>query len=407
MKRALIGCLKNIIRLRAGYARSLEARHPCRFGWHPAVHSLPSTPSPQPDNIFKAGFCIFSFYSLTFFFFIFSSSAFALENTFYILHQRSAVNAKINNPGFSSLSAHYSGINILISQAYRIRKDGTVLGFINPEVLDFTDKHHLKLMALVTNASFDKDIAHLFLSNKQAQKEALDSILLLCHKHHLYGVQFDFEGISIKDKKALTLFFKQAYEDLHREGFIVSFAVVPATSDKTPASDFLKRQYENWSGAYDLAALAEHSDFITLMAYDQHTKGTTPGPSANQSWLEATVKYALRYLPPEKISLGIPTYSNYWYIRNRSAGKITVNLDAISHQQALQLLNKFHAHPQWDEINKVNYAIYQRDWLNEYLFIENARSFHAKRELAKQYHLRGVSVFSLGNEDPEIWSGVL
>ena len=320
----------------------------------------------------------------------------AMENAFYILHGRDPA-------GFASLSAHYKAINILISQAYRIRHDGEVAGFVNQEVLEFADHHHVKLMAMVTNASFDPDVAHRFLSNLNAQKEALQTLLDLCRKHHFYGVQFDFEGISIKDKPALTHFFQQAYALLHQHGYVVSFAVVPLTNDGKQPSDFLKRQYENWGGAYDLRSLAKHSDFITLMTYDQHRKGTTPGPSANRRWIEATIRYTLRFVPADKISLGIPTYSSYWYIRNRSQGKIAVNQDSISYQLAMHLLNKFHVRLQWDNQNEVNYVFYERDWLNEYLFVENARSFQSKCLLAKKYHLRGISVFNLGNEDPDIW----
>jgi spore germination protein YaaH len=326
----------------------------------------------------------------------------AMENAFYILHHR----GNSNDPAYHSLSAHHSAIHILISQAYRIRKDGTVAGFINPEILAFTKTHQLKLMALVTNASFDQALAHQFLKNSHAQKKALKAILDLCEKHHLYGVQFDFEGISIKDKTTLTQFYRHAYDLLHQHGLVVSFAIVPATTDQKQPSDFLKRQYDNWSGAYDLRALSQHSDFITIMAYDQHTAGTTPGPGANLDWIEATIKYTLRFVPAHKISLGIPTYSHYWYMRNRSHGKITVNLDTISHQQAVALVKKFHANLQWDSHNKVNYAIYERDWLNEYLFVENARSFLAKQALAKQYGLRGISVFNLGNEDANIWNSL-
>jgi spore germination protein YaaH len=41
--------------------------------------------------------------------------------------------------------------------------------------------------------------------------------------------------------------------------------------------------------------------------------------------------------------------------------------------------------------------------LNEWLFLEDARSFKAKLELAKEKKVRGFSVWVLGPEDPAIW----
>jgi len=58
----------------------------------------------------------------------------------------------------------------------------------------------------------------------------------------------------------------------------------------------------------------------------------------------------------------------------------------------------------WDADDGVNYAFYQRDWLNQFLFIENSQSFKLKLALAKKYHLRGISVFRFGSEDQNIWN---
>jgi spore germination protein len=37
------------------------------------------------------------------------------------------------------------------------------------------------------------------------------------------------------------------------------------------------------------------------------------------------------------------------------------------------------------------------------LYLEDARSFTAKMALVKKYHFRGISVWRLGHEDPDVW----
>src|SRR3990167_10654942 len=102
----------------------------------------------------------------------FYSVSLGQENSFYILHDNASASI-----GLSSLATHYPSVHILISQAYRVDQAGTVSGSVNPHVLDFANKHSMKIMVLVTNVGFDQDKAHQFLSNQTAQKKALDSIL--------------------------------------------------------------------------------------------------------------------------------------------------------------------------------------------------------------------------------------
>jgi spore germination protein YaaH len=58
---------------------------------------------------------------------------------------------------------------------------------------------------------------------------------------------------------------------------------------------------------------------------------------------------------------------------------------------------------QWDPIQQVPYASYSPGGTNEWLFLEDVRSFQAKLGLAHQKRLRGFSVWVLGPEDQRIW----
>jgi spore germination protein len=145
------------------------------------------------------------------------------------------------------------------------------------------------------------------------------------------------------------------------------------------------------------------------MSYDQHTQGTTPGPTADIRWVEATIKHTLKFIPANKVSLGIPLYSGHWFtgkISAKSAG-IKVHLEELAYPDTLALIKRNHINTKWDDASQTHYAVYERHWLYQYLFIEDAKSFAAKVTLAKKYHLRGISVFDLGIEDPDIWKNVV
>ncbi len=262
----------------------------------------------------------------------------------------------------------------------------------------------MKLMVLVTNVGFNKDKAHQFLANQAAVNSAIKEILKLCQLNKFYGVQFDFEGVGMQDRALLTRFYVQAAKTLHQYGFKVSFAVVAITDSKV-RSDFEKRQYEFWSGAYDFGTLGKYGDFVSIMSYDQHSQGTTPGPTANIRWVESTIRYALRFIPKGKLSLGIPVYSGYWHTATKD-GHIKVVLSDKTYAEVKDMLVKHRAKLVWDNVNKINYAFYDENWLTVYIYAEDARSFKAKYDLAQHYQLRGISVFNLGAEDPAIWQSL-
>lgn len=333
--------------------------------------------------------------------------SFAGENIFYVLRNGTPARIAAGQNALTSLRNHFNAIDILISQAYQVDENGLVWGYMDPDIVAFANQHAVKLMLLITNPEFNKQIAHQFLSNRTAQTRALQSILDACKKNHCYGVQFDFEMISFDDRDALTRFYQTAAQVLHKNGLVVSFAVAPLVSESPQPSDFLKKIFINWEGAYDLKKLGEAGDFVSIMAYNQHGGTTTPGPTASIDWVEESIKTALNYIPAEKISLGVPDYSTYWFTgtdTGDSSGKITVSSVGIAYAKAKWLLDKYKANLQWDDIHKLHYAIFERNWLYEYMFIEDAQSFKAKQELVTKYKLRGLSVFDLGTEDAQIWS---
>lgn len=335
-----------------------------------------------------------------------NSLCFASENVFYALRYSTPDRMTLPKNTFTSLKKHYKKIDILIPQAYSINEHGEINKAIEPELSQFALEHHMKIMPLVTNTQFNKEAAHQFLSDANAQTKALNTLVDLCKKNHFYGIQLDFEMINIKDRDVLTRFYEQAANELHKNGFFISFAVAPIVTDK-PTSLFLRKIYENWEGAYDLKRIGKFADFVSIMAYNQHGGGlTTPGPTASLPWVKATVEYALQSIPANKISIGIADYSTHWYTGStkvNEAEKIAVQMRAMDYATAASLARQNKSTFIWDNHSSTHYVIFTKNWLNEYIFIEDAKSFAAKNSLVKKYKLRGISVFDLGTEDQSIW----
>ncbi len=310
---------------------------------------------------------------------------------------------------FRSFRENVEKIDIVAPSAYRVDEDGIVWGEVDPRVLRLAREHGVEVVPLILNPGFDQEMLSALLANPEARARAVASMVELCRRHGFAGIQFDFENLSVNDRDAFTSFYREAAEALRAEGFGISIAVVHRPDVLPGPTRYHKWLFKNWRAGYDLRALGEIGDFISLMSYSQHTRRTPPGPQAGVPWVREVVEYFLEHMPPEKLSMGIPLSSQHWYTsqEDRIQPEMARSYsEGISHQRALALVERHGAELQWSEEHQVPYAFYANGGTFEWIFAEDARSFRAKLDLVEEYGLRGFSAWVLGPEDAEIWDAL-
>ncbi len=299
--------------------------------------------------------------------------------------------------------AHADLISIVAPQAYRADSAGNVSGEVHPGLLATAREHGVAVMPLIVNPGFDQPLIHALLNNPAARRQAVDAMVALAREHGFWGWQFDFENIHRSDRDSLTAFYRETAEALHAAGLGLSIAVVPPHLGdvSTPFHAYMR---DNWRGSFDLAALAEAGDFISFMTYAQHGGPTAPGPIAGLPWMRAELEHALGLVPPEKLSLGIPSYSGHWLPTHDEARGARVAGREIPYSRARSLLDSAGTALHWLAREGVHYAFWENGGVFEWLFLEDRRSLEAKLDLLGEHpRLRGISVWVLGAEDPELW----
>jgi spore germination protein YaaH len=223
------------------------------------------------------------------------------------------------------------------------------------------------------------------------------------------GFQLDFENIDWTDRDRLTGLVKNSAEALHKAGLQLTIATVPNAPGYPGAGGFAKWIYTDWRGAYDIAAIAKYVDLVCLMTYDQHTRWTTPGPVAGWEWTTDNLNYALKVVPKEKLSLGIPLYGYHWFTgaptkeTETSSEKPNPTAEYIGAPDALQLAQAFNGKIQWDADDHTAYFFFYRDQMREWIFFTDLHTFKDRYELVQKDGLQGFCSWVLGQEDPEIW----
>ncbi len=310
---------------------------------------------------------------------------------------------------YKSFLQHAAQISVLSPSSYGVDEQGIVWGDVDSKVLEIAKRNNVKVMPLLVNRPFDKDRLHALLASKDAGARAIASMVELSKRHSYWGFQVDFENVSIDDRAALTAWYQDAARAMHAAGKILSIAVVHRPEEVAGVSQYHGWMMADWRGGYDLKALADAGDFMTVMTYSQHTRRTPPGPSAALPWMQDVVSYFLRFMPPEKLSLGIPTGAMHWYTSQED--RITPELarsyaDGFSYSWALHVADRNNARWIWDDTQKMTYTFYPVAGTFEYIFLEDARSFAAKLDLMNRQKLRGFSVWVLGPEDPGVWNAL-
>jgi len=307
-----------------------------------------------------------------------------------------------------SFLAHSRQIDLLVPTWYQVDENGLVTGAPDPTVLKRAQEDKVPVMPII--ALFNKKSFHALALSPAAQAIMNDAMIRESKMHGYTGFQFDFENIDWTDRDLLTAVVKNSAEALHKAGLQLSIATVPNAPGYPGAGGFAKWIYTDWRGAYDLAALAKSVDLLCLMTYDQNTRWTMPGPVAGWQWTLDNLNYALKVVPKEKLSLGIPVYGYHWYAgvpgKDPATGEEKPNptADYIGYPNAMQLATAYDGKVQWDEFDHNAYFWFYRDQMREWIFFTDLHTFKDRYELVQQNGLQGFCSWVLGEEDPAIWN---
>lgn len=318
------------------------------------------------------------------------------ERLFYITSSPDAI---------SSFEKNARSVSVIGPQSFRVDAAGNLTGQVPASILAIAKQRDIPVMPLIVNPGWNLEMFHKLVNSKAARAKMIASMVSLGKQHGFWGWQFDFEQIHVGDRDSLSRFYREAAEELHANGMKISIAVYPDPGDLQNASEFHAWLWEYLVGAYDLKALADAGDFITLMTYLQHTPRTPPGPVGGLPYMERVIRTALAQgVAPRQLSLGIAFYSMHWRTEWSAERKGYSWGRGLGWRAVSDLVRSAGATLQWDEVQGASHARWEKNGVFEYVWVENARAIAPKLELQKRYGLRGISVWRIGQEDPAVWA---
>lgn len=284
---------------------------------------------------------------------------------------------------FYSLQRNINKLNLVIPEwLFLDPHTDTITVSIDPQALAVMQKAGVNIMPMFSNVFHEKfapDAVHRIISDPVKREKIIARLIAILQQHHFAGVNIDFEELDEATDALLVRFQKELYARLHAKGLLVSQDVVP------------------FNGDYNAEALARYNDYLLVMAYDEFSETTKPGPIAEQKWIEAALDEATKKLPADKIILCLAAYGYDWP-HNSEATPLT-------YQQTLSLARESKASIAFDN-NTYNLSFRYADEnqvVHNVFFTDAGTAFNSMR-FATEEGLAGVALWRLGSEDARLWS---
>lgn len=277
------------------------------------------------------------------------------------------------------------GLNVIAPTFYSLKADG-IEDKSHPEYRRRYNNLGIDVWALVDN-SFDPDLTRDILSSSKKREDLINDLLKIYKINGYQGINIDFENVHLESKDDFTQFVRELYPLFKKEGMLVS---VDITGESTS---------ENWSKFYDRERLADTSDYLVYMGYDQHWASSPVGGSvAEYTWVENNINQLLDLIPKEKFILAVPFYTRLWttedgVMKSRALGMETANKFIEDNKIPLE----------WDENARQFHGQVTNGTINYQIWSEDAKSIGERIKLIHQYDLAGVASWRKGFETENIW----
>lgn len=287
------------------------------------------------------------------------------------------------------------GVNVVSPSFFSIDKNGKLVenvGKRGQAYLEWARNNNCKIWPMVQNAgdSTMMDTTSKIMNSYEKRKALIESIVNVCIKYKLDGINIDFENMRKDDKDLYSRFIIELEPRMKELGLVLSVDVTAPDGSDT------------WSLCFDRHVIGDVADYIIFMAYDEYGESSTKsGTTVGYDWVELGIKKFLETeeVEPEKLILAVPLYTRLW--TEDSAGKV-IKKSVVSMKDIDSTIPS-DVERKWDDKLKQYYVEYNDGNNLKKMWIEDVKSLKEKVSLITNYKLGGVASWEKGMETDEVW----
>jgi spore germination protein YaaH len=290
-----------------------------------------------------------------------------------------------DDSSYASLKQNIRSLDWIVPAWLQLDESSLLTYQVDTRVLDLTQASERKVSILPLvqnyhNEKWDGKLLSKIIANEKSRHELINSLVDFIEKNNFDGLVLDFEEVPTEAQRNLLRLTTALHEELKKRGKILAQAVPFDDSD------------------WDYKAYETATDFLMLMAYDEHWSSGLPGPVASQQWFEKILSQRIRDLDPSKVIVCLGNYGYDWIDDGKEAAELTfqeVVLTARDHEAKIS----FHQH----KLNPFfNYD--EEDGSSHTVWFLDAVTTYNQIQAANRYQIAGFALWRLGSEDPSVWS---
>ena len=253
---------------------------------------------------------------------------------------------------------------------------------------EFVDRCHKANIEVYMPVGGDELAVHTFDTPGHAEV-SVRQLVKRCEELGADGIDLDYECFESEWRERYTAFIVALSKELHRTGRKLSICVNALMLSDTGESE-----------RYDPKVVGEVCDQVRVMCYDYIWAGTGRlGPTCTRPWAKEAMQAWMKFVPREKLIMGIPAYSH--------------DMDLMTHSGRQAPYDK----PPVDPSEIIKRGTLSYEGIHYYVYRDKnqrLRIFYASDAFSVKGHLATVDeldipaiAFWTGNcATPEIWQAV-
>lgn len=294
-----------------------------------------------------------------------------------------------DDSSLASLRQNYKSLDWLVPEWIRLSGDENApLSLdIDNVALDFVQQNKpgmpvLPLLQNYKNEQWNSDVLTRSISTDQGRQKLIASVLDAIDKYKFGGITIDIEEVPAEQQTNLFEFMTELHGEFQKRGLILAQAVPFDNPD------------------WNYKAYANVTDYLMLMAYDQHWSTGEAGPVAGQDWYESILKKRMTELSPAKTIVCFGNYGYNWANDKSEGETVSFQESLLAAQESLDSPTKI----KYDPVSKNPYFTYTEDDGKDHaVWFLDASTAYNEFEAAKPYKPAGFALWRLGSEDPSLW----
>jgi spore germination protein YaaH len=296
-----------------------------------------------------------------------------------------AVAGTAGNDTLTTVMQNTKSINVISPTWFALSdNEGNFTSFATKDYVTQAHDMGLEVWALIdnfTNADVD---TYEVLAGTGNRTKLIEGLIDTALEYDLDGINIDFENISLDAGEPFIEFIRELSIPCRENGIVLS------------VDNYVPMGYTDH---YDREEQGIVADYVIIMGYDEHYKGSTEaGSVASIDFVERGIADTVAQVPAEKVINAIPFYTRIW----ETTGT-TLDSQAVGMELAQQYIEDHAITTRWDEETCQNYGEYQSGDTYCQVWLEDAESIQVKLNIMENYGIAGVAEWKLGFETSDVW----